>query len=185
MSKTNFPRFVFALSLALALSACGTRGPNVVIPEPEPTFTIANTIVVPPIEYGTTEAGVRLSKADDKCDIPALLATALQDNIVSPFEHVMPTNSRNIPGVSTLTVTITDILANAGGQLSGPKLVDIKATLSRNGTVIASFKSHRSWFPLYGFRSTCSIVGSVSDVLGGDMAKWLVNPVDGAVLGDK
>lgn len=185
MSKARLFRCVLAIPLVVGVGACGTRGPNAVVPTPEPVFTSANTIVVPPIEYGTTDAGVRLSKADDKCDIPVLLVAAIQDNLVAPLEHVLPSDSKNLQGVSTLTVTITDILANGGGQLSGPKVIDIKATLSRNGAHVASFKSHRAWFPLYGFRSTCSIVGGVADALAIDVAKWLVNPVDGAILGDK
>lgn len=156
------------------------------MPEPEPVYTSANTVVVPPIAYGKTAEGAQLTAADNGCDVPGTIRSALQDNLNEPYEYLLPSNSKNVADVKTLKVEIVEILANGGGVFSGPKIVEIKGTLSRNDASIASFKARRVSFPVFGPpRSTCNIVGRDTDALGSDVATWLVKPVDGAVLGDR
>jgi len=84
-----------------------------------------------------------------------------------------------------LKIEITDILANAGGLYGGPKIVQLRGTLERRGQSPAAFTAQRQMFIYFGLpRSTCSMVGVVTHALGGDIAKWLQKPVDGAALGE-
>lgn len=175
-----------AVAVATLLAACGSRQPAA--PEPPPaTATPRNSVVMPIIAYGTTAKGVQLSKADDACDVPASLRQAVQDQLIEPYEFVLtppaPTNAQAAP---VLKVELTDLLANAGGLYGGPKIVQLRGSLERQGEAPVKFTAQRQMFIYFGMpRSTCSMVGVVTYKLGEDIAQWLLKPVDGAVLGER
>lgn len=169
---------------ALLLTACGSRQPPA--PEPAPAAASArNTLLMPAIAYGTTAKGLRLSKADDPCDVPVSLQQAVQDQLPAPYEYLLPPPASHVEGAPVLKIEITDILANAGGLYGGPKIVQLRGTLERRGQSPAVFTAQRQMFMYFGLpRSTCSMVGVVTYALGRDIAKWLQQPIDGAALGE-
>ena len=141
---------------------------------------------MPAVAYGTTAKGIRLSKADDSCDVPASLKQAVQDQLLAPYEYLLSPPAPNAEGAPVLQLEITDLLANAGGLYGGPKIVQLKGTLERKGEAPARFTAQRQMFIYFGMpRSTCSMVGVVTYALGEDIAKWLQKPTDGAVLGER
>lgn len=177
-------KMLWAAGLLATLAACGARGPQVPEPPPAPIGP-GNSLVMPNIVYGTTNEGLRLTAEDDKCDIPGTMRAAFQDNLAEPYLNLLTEAPANVVGIPVLKVEIIDILANAGGIYGGPKIVEIKGTLEKNGKTVASFKARRRSFPLFGIpRSTCNIVGRDTYALGTDMTTWLAKPVDGAMLGD-
>jgi hypothetical protein len=182
-------RLSFAVSAAAAtvlLAACGSRQPAP--PEPPPaTATPRNSVVMPAVAYGTTAKGVQLTKADDACDVPASLRQAVQDQLLDPYEFVLaPPAPAAAQAAPSLKLEITDLLANAGGLYGGPKIVQLRGTLERQGEAPARFTAQRQMFIYFGMpRSTCSMVGVVTYKLGEDIAQWLLKPLDGAVLGER
>lgn len=115
---------------------------------------------MPTIGYGTTNEGLRLTAADDRCDIPAIIRAAFRHNLGEPYVKLLTGAPANVVGIPVVKMEIIDILVNAGGVYGGPKIVEIRGTLEKNGTAVASFKSRRRSFPLFGIpRSTCNIVG--------------------------
>ena len=184
--NTSKSTLVIAALATTLLTACGSRRPAVNEPEPpEPTANARNAVIVPVISYGKTAKGVQLSKAEDSCDVPASLNQAIQDQLLAPYEFVVPSPSANVTGAPTLRIEITDLLANAGGLYGGPKIVQLRGVLDRAGAAPAQFTAQRQMFIYFGMpRSTCSMVGVVTYGLGGDIAKWLQKPVDGAKLGE-
>ncbi|KRC04210.1 hypothetical protein ASE11_03895 [Hydrogenophaga sp. Root209] len=177
---------VIAALAATMLTACGSRGPTVAEPaQPEPTASARNTVILPVITYGKTASGLQLSKGDDACDVPTSLAQAIQEQLEAPYKFSVPTPSTNVIGAPTLRIQITDILANAGGLYGGPKIVQLRGTLERDGVAPVHFNAQRQSFLHFGLpRSTCNMVGRVTYALGGDIATWLGEPVDGAKLGE-
>ncbi|MES2250741.1 MAG: hypothetical protein V4645_25945 [Pseudomonadota bacterium] len=191
MTEHPFAARVAARLLALAgaaslLAACGTRQPAAPEPPP-PEATARNSVLMAPVAYGTTAKGVALSKADDSCDVPASLRQAVQDQLLAPYEFLLaPPLPANAQGAPVLKLEITDLLANAGGLYGGPKIVQLRGTLERDGAAPAKFTAQRQMFIYFGMpRSTCSMVGVVTYKLGEDIAQWLQKPVDGAVLGER
>ncbi|PIF76005.1 hypothetical protein CLU95_3159 [Variovorax sp. 54] len=191
MTEHSFAARVVARLLALAgaaslLAACGTRQPAAPEPPP-PEATARNSVLMAPVAYGTTTKGVALSKADDSCDVPASLRQAVQDQLLEPYEFLLaPPLPANAQGAPVLKLEITDLLANAGGLYGGPKIVQLRGTLERDGAAPAKFTAQRQMFIYFGMpRSTCSMVGVVTYKLGEDIAQWLQKPVDGAVLGER
>lgn len=182
-------RTLFLAALAAAtvtLSACGSRGPVATATEPPaPQASAQNTVVLPPLTYGKTSEGLQLSRSDDPCDVPTSLAAAIEEQLEAPYAFAVPAPSSSVNGAPTLRIEITDILANAGGLYGGPKVVRLHGVLERPGKAPAQFTARRQMHLYFGLpRSTCSMVGSLTYALGGDIAAWLVQPVDGAKLGE-
>lgn len=174
-----------AVLFGAAVSGCGSRGPA--LPEPpEPTPSASNAVILPPIGYGRTAQGLQLGKADDRCDVPASLHQAIEDQLEAPYEFAVPATSQEVEGAPTLRVEITDLLANAGGMYGGPKIVQLRGVLEQPGKPPAQFTAQREMFIYLGLpRTTCSMVGNVTYALGADIAKWLTRPIDGARLGTR
>lgn len=175
-----------AMGAALLLAACGTRQPAEPEPPP-PEATPHNSVVMPPVGYGVTEKGLQLTAADDRCDVPTSLREAVQDHLLAPYQYVLtPPAPASAEGAPLLKVEVSDLLANAGGLYGGPKIVQLRGTLERQGQAPVRFSAQRQMFIYFGMpRSTCSMVGVVTYALGEDIAKWLVKPMDGAVLGER
>lgn len=181
-------RFLIAAALAApVLTACGSRGSVAVEPkQPAPQAAAHNTVVLPPVTYGKTPAGLQLNKGDDPCDVPTSLAAAIEEQLEAPYAFAVPVPSTKVAGAPTLRIQITDILANAGGLYGGPKIVHLQGVLERPNAAPVQFTAQRQMFLYFGLpRSTCSMVGSVTYALGGDIAAWLNEPVDGANLGQQ
>lgn len=186
MNTTNQTIVIAALTAA-ALTACGSRPPAVVEPamQAAQTSNVRNTVILPAITYGKTASGLQLTKADDTCDVPASLVQSLQEQLQAPYEFAVSEPSERIAGAPTLRIVVTDILANAGGLYGGPKIVQLHGTLERDGVAPVHFNAQRQSFLHFGLpRSTCNMVGRVTYALGGDIAAWLQEPVDGAKLGE-
>ncbi|MGJ7485376.1 hypothetical protein ACSFA2_08960 [Variovorax sp. LT2P21] len=181
------PRLLTLLATAGLLAACGTRTPSAEPAEPPPAAATAqNTLVMPPVAYGTTSKGLRLSKSDDNCDVPALLRQAVEDQMEEPLLYLLAAPTAGATPAPVLKVEVTDLLANAGGLYGGPKIVELRGTLQRPGTAPVHFTAQRQMFLYFGLpRSTCSMVGTVAYKLGGDIHGWLKKPVDGAFLGER
>lgn len=178
-----------ALLLVAAVAACGTRRPAEPEP-PEPPETppsAQNSLVMPAIGWGTTAKGLQLTTADDRCDgVPQAIRQAVQDNLAAPYEHLLPAPTPDTTSAPRLSVEITDILANAGGVYGGPKMVEVRGTLTRAGQPPLRFSALRqSFMRLGGWNTTCGMLSRVTYALGTDIAAWLQKPVDGAVLGDR
>ncbi len=186
LNATQMPVVLAALSAAL-LTACGSRGPTAVEPEQTtPQATAQNTVVLPPVTYGKTPEGLQLTKRDDPCDVPTSLAAAIGEQLEAPYAFTVSQPSPHLAGAPTLRIQLIDILANAGGLYGGPKIVHLHGVLERPNAPSVQFTAKRQMFLYFGLpRSTCSMVGSVTYALGGDIAAWLQKPVDGAKLGEK
>lgn len=181
------PRLFTVLAAAGLMAACGTRQPSAQTAEPPPAeATAQNSLVMPSVTYGTTSKGLRLSKSDDNCDVPALLRQAVEDQIEEPLLYLLAAPTPGTTAAPVLKVEVTDLLANAGGLYGGPKIVELRGTLERPGTSPMHFTAQRQMFLYIGLpRSTCSMVGKVAYTLGGDILGWLKKPVDGAFLGER
>ncbi|MDM0112782.1 hypothetical protein QTI66_11535 [Variovorax sp. J22R133] len=185
MNEQRPVSWLCAAALLAALSACGARGDKT-SQAPAAPISKANSLVVPAITYGKTSAGYSLSASDDKCDVPSVMRTALRDKLSAPLENLLHEATPVAPDIPVLKLEITDLLANAGGIYSGPKMVEIKGTLEQQGQAVASFKARRASFPLIGLpRTTCNIVSRATDALAADTVAWLKQPVDGVFLGDR
>ena len=102
-------RLAVLLVTAGLIAACGTRQPTTKAAEPPPPdATAQNSLIMPPVVYGTTAQGLKLSKADDNCDVPTLLHQAVQDQIEEPLLHLLTTPTPGAAAAPVLTVEVSE-----------------------------------------------------------------------------
>ena len=91
------------------------------------------------------------------------------------------------PGDSgrVLHIHITDVFAPGGGVFSGPKWMQVKGALKKDGELLGSFRAKRvSSGAFTGFSGTCGILARCARAIAQDIAAWLANPRKGSLLGD-
>ena len=85
-----------------------------------------------------------------------------------------------------LKLQIDDAVSQGGGMRGHNKYVAISGQIVKGKTGYQSFKAARmSGGGFYGaYKSSCSVLGRTTKALGNDVALWLNDPYDDAVLGD-
>jgi len=86
----------------------------------------------------------------------------------------------------TLKLEISDAVSSGNGFIGHHKFVKVRGSLWENGEKVASFKGKRSsgGGAFGGYKGSCSVLGRCVKTLGKDIAAWLVNPTDGATIGE-
>jgi len=120
-----------------------------------------------------------------ECTIPQ----ALSENIVkkSIAQGVEIEVKRNIKSTDIeLKIEIIDAVSSGNAAIGHSKFMVISGMLIKDGKKYASFKAARhSGGGFFGaYRSSCSVLAKITKALGQDTAGWLVEPFDGAKLGD-
>ncbi len=139
--------------------------------------------MLPPVAYGHDQ-GRQMSEADDACGVPDPLRQAVQDQLKARYDVVRP-----VPGTTgreaalLLKIEIMDIVTVSAG---GPTIVVIHAVLERPGLPAAQFKGlrqmHTQLSDITLETTECSSMDAVIHGLGADVAKWMLEPVDGVSL---
>ncbi len=85
-----------------------------------------------------------------------------------------------------LKIEIIDAVSSGNAIIGHSKFMVITGSLVKGGTKYASFKAarHSGGGFFGGYRSSCSVLSKITKALGQDTAGWLMNPIDGAKLGD-
>lgn len=85
-----------------------------------------------------------------------------------------------------LKVQIDEAVSQGGAMRGHNKYVVISGQIVKGKTGYQSFKAARmSGGGFYGaYKSSCSVLGRTTKALGNDVAMWLNDPYDGAILGD-
>lgn len=167
------------MAVSSLLAACDSRH----IQAHELASGINRGVVVPPIVYGRTAQGVQLSEFDDSCDVPGPLRQAVQDQLIASYGPVFHAQDASTTALPLLKIEIVDIVTVSAG---GPMIVVIHGVLERPTLLAAQFTSQRQMHMPYSDitaeTTECSMRDQVIHELGKDVAKWMLNPVDGAFL---
>ncbi len=86
-----------------------------------------------------------------------------------------------------LRVEITNALSQGNAFLGHSKSMSSRGTLFENGAEVATFRATRNSMggAFAGYKGSCSVLGRTVKAMGMDIGEWLVNPADGAELGDR
>lgn len=89
-------------------------------------------------------------------------------------------------GGRVLIVEIVEAVSRGNPFIGHQKYSRIGGTLFEDGAPVASFKALRTSMggAFGGYKGSCSVLGRTVKVLGQDVARWLMHPLDGARLGD-
>lgn len=142
------------------------------------------TIYIKPQIVYTSKS--RVSTAiKQECTLPQ----ALSDNIVQKAISlgINIEVKRDIkPNDIELKIEIIDAVSSGNAFIGHNKFMTIEGSLVKGGTKYSSFQAARlssgGYFGAY--RSSCSVLGRITKALGSDTAGWLMDPFDGAKLGD-
>ena len=120
-----------------------------------------------------------------ECTLPQ----ALSENVVkkSIAQGIEIEVNRNIKSSDIeLKIEILDAVSSGNAAIGHSKFMIISGMLVKDGKKYASFKAARhSGGGFFGsYRSSCSVLAKITKALGQDTAGWLVEPFDGARLGD-
>jgi hypothetical protein len=90
------------------------------------------------------------------------------------------------PNDIELKLQIDDAVSQGGAMRGHSKFVVISGKLVKGNTEYQSFKAGRvSGGGFWGaYKSSCAVLGRTTKALGSDVAMWLSDPYDDAVLGD-
>lgn len=85
-----------------------------------------------------------------------------------------------------LQMEIVDAVSMGNAFIGHQKYSRVRGVLFENGEQIAQFRGRRNSMggAFAGYKGSCSVLGRTVKALGKDIAQWLVNPQDGAQLGD-
>jgi len=131
-------------------------------------------------------ANSRVSTAvKQECTIPQ----ALSENILKKATEmgINIESKRKIKASEIeLKIDIIDVVSAGNAAIGHNKFMVIEGSLVKGNTKYASFKAaRRSGGGYFGaYRSSCSVLARITKALGHDTAGWLMNPIDGARLGD-
>lgn len=170
------------LLLSTGLIACASKGP-------QPSAASANhsgtgILVIQPVVFGKD---AYVSDAVQKeCELPGKLTRFVQENASGQYATIL-TEAGNAPAdAQVLNIEIVNLIGSGGGAWSGPKMVEIKGTLSQNGQALGDFRARRTsgGGAFAAYKGTCSILGRCVKALGQDIAEWLQHPSAHSGLGE-
>lgn len=176
--------FVVA-SLAACSSMKSSQSPSSVAANSSSSSSSGTgTLLIQPVVYAA-DANVRQA-VKNECQLPEKLSGFIRDYAEDQYANIETGLGAAPKNAQILKVEIIDTSGAGGGAWSGGKMVMIKGSLSQNGKALGDFKGRRfSGGGMWGqYKGTCAILGRCVKALGKDVANWLSDPDNGAVLGD-
>jgi hypothetical protein len=141
--------------------------------------------------FAAAPAGAEAVQLADRVELGALATPAVREQcgIQTLLPQAVKSAAPDVELVSgrphgrrTLELTVVDVHAPGGGPFSGPKWMEVQATLREGGKTVATARARRVTSGPFG--GTCDQLQKVARVIGSDLAAWLAAPTPGAALGD-
>lgn len=175
-------KLLLILLLSASLFACASKASKQTAVQAASSGT--GTLVIEEVAFGK-DAYVR-DAVQKECNLPEKLTQFIKENAASQYANIVTGTGAASADAQVLKIEILNLMASGGGAWSGPKMVEVKGTLSKNGKTIGDFRGRRTsgggFFAEY--KGTCSILGRCVKTLGKDIATWLQNPTSNAMLGE-
>ena len=121
-----------------------------------------------------------------ECTIDSQLVDALRRSAAESGNDVQLVESLDTTSGQALKLEIHDAQSAGNAWMGHHKSVTVKGWLYRDGQEVAKFVARRisRGGVGAGFKGSCSVLERTVNAIGKDIAGWLVNPADGAQLGD-
>ena len=174
---------VISAVLAIFVLGCGGSDPKKPTIKVNPKTAIKIKQDIPYAKRARVEPAVIRTE----CDLQDKLSKYIHAYSVGEGIGVIRKNrvKRKTRG-KVLLVSITDAVSVRVG-MGHHKYTMIKGTLYKNGKKKSSFTAaRRSGGGAFGFaKKSCDVLGRTVKILGQDVSRWLMHPVNGAHLGDR
>ncbi|NOX15420.1 MAG: hypothetical protein GXP61_05270 [Epsilonproteobacteria bacterium] len=137
----------------------------------------------PLVEFSPRSRVARNIKKE--CTLPKAIADSIVKYSLNSGVNVKFKNHIK-PNELELKVQIEEAISAGNAAVGHNKFVVISGNLIKGKTLYYRFDAARlSGGGYWGvYRSSCSVLGRIAKALGNDVAKWLANPYNNAMLGD-
>jgi hypothetical protein len=185
------------ISVVFLLAGCAVldKSSKTTVKESSPPTKTASKAVVNPKSAIRIQSSIPLKTGNKiaanikaECDLgkrlsDSLGAFAVKQGIEIIKQSAIDTGAQG----KTLYVEITDAVSGGNAFIGHRKFTSAAGTLYNNGKKQAEFTAARisggGFFG--GYMGSCTVLGRTTKIIGRDIINWLVNPVDGAHLGDR
>lgn len=174
--------FIVVLAGLTACNSKNTKSSQATADAVQTTGT--GILVINPITF-KQDAYIR-DAVKQECNLPSKLTQFIEQNAASQYAEILKDSNSTANNAQVLHVEIEQVQGGGGGAWSGAKVVLVKGSLTKNGKKLGDFVARRySGGGMFGaYKGTCAILGRCVRTLGKDIAIWLQNPTEKAVLGD-
>ncbi len=182
---SNWQRLAVILVLATLSSCGGSKGVKSEAGSASVTSGSGPVLVVSDQIPFAQNAEVRQAVRDD-CRLPDKLSQFIRQYVADYSSQIISDPTKAPKGAQILIAEIYSVTGGGGGTWSGGKSVSVQGRLEQDGKIIGTFKGRRfSGGGVFGgYKGTCAIMGRCVKTLGRDIAEWLRQPTDNAILGD-
>ncbi len=150
-------------------------------------FSIADPVTIQTNVPYAADAKIAQNIRNECTKLGSQLATFTQDfgkksgvaiNLVENLNTTQPGR--------VLQLEITDAVSMGNAFMGHHKYSSARGTLFENGKKVASFEARRQSMggAFAGYKGSCSVLGRTVKAMGKDIAGWLKQPNDNALLGD-
>lgn len=122
-----------------------------------------------------------------ECALPKRVTELLVQALTKAgIEHKMVEDLKPDSGANVLQLEIAHAQSGGNAFVGHFKGVTVTGKLFQGGKQVSSFVATRKsgGGAFGGFKGSCAVLGRCAQAIGGDVARWLSSPVDGAKLGD-
>ncbi len=162
METPSFVRAALCITVLAAGAACDKSGGGTSAPPS------GDAIAVPPATFAPDSHASDAVQAE--CGLQESLPKYVQK--YSRGRAVYDASADTSSG-KVLEITITNVVAPAGGAFSGPKHMKIHARLLEDGQEVDTFDVDRS--TTQGGYGNCDMLRRIAAALGKDVARWLAS----------
>ena len=178
---------LFPLLLMVFVVACASKSTSESpsVNKEVVSYTGTGTLKIAPVVFAK-DLQVR-DAVRNECQLLTKLPGFVQSYAQDQYAGI-DLQAKRSTGSDFLEIEIVDLpkfKKNAWAGRSG-QWVGVKGSLLRKGKKTVSFQASRASMGGFmgAYKGTCALLGRCTKTLGKDIAGWLKNPVDGAVLGD-
>lgn len=181
-------KFAFALITVIMMTACGGGGSETVQPAEQTQPRKVNprqAIWIPSEILFKKDANIAVN-IKTECGLPDKFSSYIKlasDKVNVPVFRA--TKGADI-NKDRLVIEITEAVSSGNAFIGHRKYAKAVGTLYKNGKNMGSFTSARvtgggMWG---GFKGSCQVLERAMKVMASDIANWMTNPANGAILGD-
>lgn len=120
-----------------------------------------------------------------ECTIPQTLSKHILEKTANKGINVQAKQKISSKELE-LKIEILEAVSAGNAAIGHSKYIVIEGYLTKNNVKYQSFKAarHSGGGAFGAYRSSCSVLGRITSALADDIANWLINPQDNALLGD-
>ena len=179
-------KLIFAIAAAALISACGGSDSVQPVENTAPKKVNPRAAIWIPTEILFKKGAPVATNIKTECGLPEKFSTYIKLASDQAGVAVYRASKGADINKDRLVIEIVNAVSSGNAFIGHRKYAKAEGALYKNGKKIGSFTSGRvsGGGAFGGFKGSCQVLDRVIKVMGRDIAQWLKNPANGAILGD-